>query len=107
MPLTVLRPEAGDEWAVDDEWDQDRLPGRLAKPFPLTEPRPGPINATAVDALTPGTLVLAEQGGGMFSRLILNGPLAGEVWQTDPDWGGFVPESPNFRSWYTDWLETW
>lgn len=104
MPLTVPCPEAGDDWAVDGEWEQDRLPGRLAKPFTLTEPRPGRIGASAVDALTPGTLMLAEQGCGMFIRLILNGPRAGEIWQTDPDWGGFIPESPNFRTWYNDWL---
>ncbi|GHC60000.1 SMI1/KNR4 family protein [Streptomyces cinnamoneus] len=41
MPLTVPRPQAGEEWAVDDEWEEDRLPGRLATPFPLAEPLPG------------------------------------------------------------------
>ncbi|WP_406346258.1 SMI1/KNR4 family protein [Streptomyces sp. NBC_00648] len=41
MPLTIPRPEVGEEWAVDDEWEEDRLPGRLAAPFPLTEPLPG------------------------------------------------------------------
>ncbi len=35
MPLTVPRPKAGEEWAVGDEWEEDRLPGRLAEPFPL------------------------------------------------------------------------
>ncbi|WP_031173899.1 SMI1/KNR4 family protein [Streptomyces durhamensis] len=105
MPLTVPRPEAGEGWAVDGEWEEDRLPGRLAEPFPLTEPLPGRIGAPA-DALTRGTLMLAEQGCGMFIRLVLQGPRAGEVWQIDPDWGGFVPVSPSFRTWYTDWLET-
>ncbi|WP_371649084.1 MULTISPECIES: hypothetical protein [unclassified Streptomyces] len=28
--MTIPRPEAGEEWAVDDEWEEDRLPGRLA-----------------------------------------------------------------------------
>ncbi|MFD3803770.1 hypothetical protein ACFWSF_14130 [Streptomyces sp. NPDC058611] len=46
-----------------------------------------------------------EQGCGMYSRLILNGPYAGEVWWLDPDRGGLVPTSPDFRTWYTDWLE--
>ncbi|GAA1522818.1 hypothetical protein GCM10009730_33710 [Streptomyces albidochromogenes] len=103
MPLTVPRPEAGEEWAVDDEWEQDRVPGRLAAPFPLTEPRPGPIGPPA-DALSLGTLMLAEHGCGVFDRLVLNGPRAGEVWQIDPDWGGFVPARPDFRTWYSDWL---
>ncbi|MGV4987835.1 SMI1/KNR4 family protein [Streptomyces sp. NRAIS4] len=106
MPLTVARPEADEEWAVDGEWREDRLPGRLAKPFPLTEPLPGRIGAGApAEVLTRGTLMLSEQGCGIFTRLVLNGPRAGQVWQIDPDWGGFVPVSPNFRTWYTDWLE--
>ncbi|KMS82819.1 hypothetical protein ACZ91_56680 [Streptomyces regensis] len=103
MPLTVARPEAAEEWAVDAEWWEDRLPGRLAEPFPLTAPLPGRIDAAA-DGLTRGTLVLADQGCGIFTRLVLNGPRAGQVWQIDPDWGGFVPVSPGFRAWYTGWL---
>ncbi|MGW0765485.1 SMI1/KNR4 family protein [Streptomyces sp. NPDC002676] len=104
MPLTVPRPEAGEEWAVDDEWEEDRLPGRLAKPFPLTGPLPGRMGELA--ALLPGTLMLAEQGCGIYLRLVLNGPRAGEIWQIDPDWSGFVPVSPSFRAWYTEWLES-
>ncbi|MFI1177631.1 hypothetical protein [Streptomyces melanogenes] len=104
MPLTQPRPQADEEWAVDDEWRDDRLPGRLAQPFALTQPLPGRIGAPT-DALTGGTLMLAEQGCGMFIRLVLNGPRAGEVWQIDPDWGGFTPVSPGLRAWYTDWLE--
>ncbi|MFJ9718752.1 hypothetical protein ACIRPQ_22895 [Streptomyces sp. NPDC101213] len=50
--------------------------------------------------------MLAEQGCGIGVRLVLNGPSAGQVWQIDPDWGGFVPVSPDFRTWYTDWLES-
>lgn len=102
MPLTVPRPEADEGWAADDEWEEDRLPGRLAEPFPLAEPLPGPIRTPV--APTRGTLMLVEQGCGIYTRLILNGPHAGEVWQIDPDWGGFVPMSAGFRSWYTDWL---
>ncbi|WP_225840126.1 hypothetical protein [Streptomyces sp. NK08204] len=90
---------------MDAEWREDRLPGRLAEPFPLTEPLPGRIGAPA-EALTRGTLVLSEQGCGIFTRLVLNGPRAGQIWQIDPDWGGFVPVSHDFRTWYTDWLES-
>ncbi|MFF7359758.1 SMI1/KNR4 family protein [Streptomyces sp. NPDC008125] len=129
MPLTTPRPEArgpramdgmdgmddtdavdavddtdDDQWAVDDEWEDDRLPGRLTEPFPLSGPLPGPIGASA-DALTRGTLTLAELGCGIHHRLVLNGPRAGEVWQIDADWGGFVPVNPGFRTWYADWLE--
>ncbi|WBO61438.1 SMI1/KNR4 family protein [Streptomyces camelliae] len=105
MPLTVPRPEAGEGWAVDSEWREDRLLGRLAEPFPLAEPLPGRIGAPT-DVLTRGTLMLAELGCGSFFRLVLNGPRAGEVWLIDPDWGGFAPVSPGFRAWYTDWLKT-
>ncbi|MEJ8653579.1 hypothetical protein WKI65_37430 [Streptomyces sp. MS1.AVA.3] len=89
---------------MDDEWEEDRLPGRLAAPFPLTEPLPRRIGKSA-DELTLGTLMLAEEGCGIFLRLVLTGPCAGEVWQIDPDWGGFVRVSPGFRTWYTQWLE--
>lgn len=105
MPLALPRPEADDDWAVDDEWAEDRLPGRLAGPFPLAAPAPGRIEVPTA-RLTPGTLMLAELGCGMFVRLVLNGPYSGQVWQIDPDWGGFVPVSPGFRAWYTDWLRS-
>ncbi|MFB7864617.1 SMI1/KNR4 family protein [Streptomyces sp. NPDC056069] len=105
MPLTAARPEADEEWAVDAEWREDRLPGRLAEPFTLTEPLPGRIGRPA-DVLTPGTLMLGERGCGSFLRLVLNGARAGQVWELDPDWGGFVPVSPGFRTWYTEWLES-
>ncbi|MBT2453453.1 SMI1/KNR4 family protein [Streptomyces sp. ISL-86] len=105
LPLTTPRPEAGDDWAVDGEWEDDRRPGRLAAPFPLSGPRPGPLGPVEAEEWTRGTLTLAEQGCGMFSRLVLNGPYAGEVWGLDPDWGGFVPQAPDFRGWYTAWLE--
>jgi hypothetical protein len=104
MPLAVPRPEAGDDWAVDDEWQEDRRPGRLAAAFPLTGPLPGAIGADA-ERLTPGTLMLGELGCGMYDRLVLNGPRAGEVWQLDPDWGGFTPVHRGFRDWYTAWLD--
>ncbi|WP_282694824.1 SMI1/KNR4 family protein [Streptomyces sp. CC208A] len=103
MPLTAPRPEADAEWAVDDEWREDRLPGRLSTPFPLTAPLPGPVRTTT-ERLTPGTLMLTDQGCGAYVRLVLNGPHTGELWQLDPDWGGFVPVSPGFHDWYTDWL---
>ncbi|MFE6690627.1 SMI1/KNR4 family protein [Streptomyces sp. NPDC057743] len=107
MPLTTPRAEAGEGegegWAVDDEWQRDRLPGRLTARFRLTEPLPGRLR-TPVEELTPGTLLLTEEGCGTYIRLILNGPRRGEVWRIDPDWAGFVTASPNFGTWYTAWL---
>ncbi|MFI1353208.1 SMI1/KNR4 family protein [Streptomyces sp. NPDC020898] len=104
MPLTARHPEIGEEWAVDDEWEEDRLPGRLTEPFPLTEPLPGRIGPSACE-LTRGTLMLAEEGCGIYVRLILNGLRKGEVWEIDPNWGGFVPVRPGFGTWYTEWLQ--
>ncbi|WP_405720301.1 SMI1/KNR4 family protein [Streptomyces sp. NBC_00046] len=103
MPLTTPRREAGEEWAADNEWEEDRLQRRLAGPFPLTERLPGRIGVPT-DALTSGTLMLADEGCGIFIRLVLNGPHTGEIWRIDPDWGGFVPVSSGFRTWYIDWL---
>ncbi|MGW5333747.1 SMI1/KNR4 family protein [Streptomyces bauhiniae] len=102
LPLTTPRPEAEDDRAVDDEWARDRLPGRLASPFPPTEPAPGRLGAAA-DTLTRGTLALAEEGCGTYVRLVLNGPRAGEIWLLDPDRGGFTPLERDFHSWYTKW----
>ncbi|MFE5658800.1 SMI1/KNR4 family protein [Streptomyces sp. NPDC056517] len=104
LPLATPRPEAGDDWAVDGEWEEDRRPGRLATRFPLADRLPGAIGVLAAEELTPGTLTLAEEGCGMYVRLIVTGPRAGEVWWLDPDWGGFVPAYPDFRAWYANWL---
>lgn len=103
LPLVTPRPEADDDRAVDGEWARDRRPGRLASPFPPAEPATGRLGADA-DMLTRGTLTLAEEGCGMYVRLVLNGPHAGEVWFLDPDWGGFTPLDRDFHSWYTRWL---
>ncbi|MEV7519943.1 SMI1/KNR4 family protein [Streptomyces sp. NPDC091371] len=105
MPLLTPRP--ADDWAVDDEWEQDRQPGRLAAPCPMDKPRPFDANRRfdEREGVTRGTLVLADHGCGTYSRLVVTGPRAGQVWHVDQDFGSCVPESPDFRTWYTDWLE--
>ncbi|MFF8600229.1 SMI1/KNR4 family protein [Streptomyces sp. NPDC015238] len=105
LPLTVPRPEADDDWAVDEEWREDRRPGRLATPFALDAPAPGRIGTARAEELVPGTLTLAEEGCGVYVRLVLNGPRTGEIWLLDPDWSGFVPLTADFRAWYTEWLD--
>lgn len=68
--------------------------------------------ATPYDAPCPpgghlldGTLVLADQGGGGRSLLVVRGPRAGEVWS---DWtavqGALAPEAPGVVSWYEQWI---
>lgn len=53
-----------------------------------------------------GTLVLADQGCGGRSLLVLSGPHAGEVWS---DWseagGGLGPEAVDVVAWYERWLD--
>ncbi|WP_330298741.1 SMI1/KNR4 family protein [Streptomyces sp. NBC_00503] len=107
MPLTTPHPGADADGAAQGEWEDDRRPGRMAAPCPLLEPRPFDEGRTfdPDEGLTLGTLVLADHGCGMYSRLVLNGPLAGQVWHLDQDFGSCVPESPDFRAWYTAWLE--
>jgi Flp pilus assembly protein TadD len=54
----------------------------------------------------PGHILLAEQGCGGFSVLMLEGPHRGEVWA---DWtredGELVPEAPTLFAWYERWLD--
>jgi hypothetical protein len=56
--------------------------------------------------LLDGTLVLAEQGCGGRSLLIVRGPRTGEVWS---DWTrdaqGLGPEAPSLAAWYQQWIE--
>jgi len=53
-----------------------------------------------------GTIVLAEQGCGGRSLLVIRGARRGEVWS---DWtreqGTVSPEAPSFLTWYEDWLD--
>jgi hypothetical protein len=55
--------------------------------------------------LLDGTLVLADQGAGGRSLLIVRGPRAGEVWS---DWtagrGALAPEAPGLLAWYAQWI---
>ncbi|MFI8499500.1 hypothetical protein ACIGFK_13525 [Streptomyces sp. NPDC085524] len=107
MPLVTPRPDADEDGAAEAEWEDDRRPGRLAAPCPITEPRPFGADRRfdAREGLTRGTLVLADHGCGTYSRLVVTGPPAGQVRHVDQDFGSRVPESPDFRARYTAWLE--
>lgn len=107
MPLVTLHPDADEDGAAEAEWEDDRRPGRLATPCPITGPRPFDAGRRfdEREGMTLGTLVLADHGCGTYSRLVVTGPRAGEVWHVDQDFGSLVPEGPDFRTWYTAWLE--
>jgi uncharacterized protein (TIGR02996 family) len=95
-------------------------PATLAEPCPLTdadaeavlkemrssEPQEWPDLSDS----PPGTLLLAETGGGGTNFLVLSGQQRGKVWAVgeftapDVDLGDFTPHG--FFSWYEDWLDT-
>ncbi len=74
--------------------------GFLATPFPHPTDWPGPGREGNGDYSVAGTLVLGETGCGTFSRLVVTGSNAGQVWLADRSWGGLTP-GPEFRDWYT------
>ncbi|MCJ0872496.1 SMI1/KNR4 family protein [Streptomyces sp. AP-93] len=107
MPLVTPHSGADADGAAEGEWEDDRRPGRLGAPCPMREPRPFDEGQRfdPDEGLTLGTFVLADHGCGTYSRLVLNGLLTGQVWYLDQDFGSCTPASPDFRTWYTGWLE--
>ncbi|MCX5207967.1 hypothetical protein OG689_01305 [Kitasatospora sp. NBC_00240] len=97
--------ELDEEDAVHDLRAQERGPGFLATPFPHVRAWAGPGKAGRSGYRVTGTLVLAEAGCGMFSRLVVTGECAAQVWFDDPDWGGLTP-GPDFRDRYLAWLRS-
>ncbi|MFJ9120147.1 SMI1/KNR4 family protein [Streptomyces sp. NPDC102394] len=101
--LLGLAEEVDDQEALFDLRAECLEPGFLAAPFPHTTGRPGPGKGGSADYSVAGTLVLGEVGCGAFSRLIITGGRAGQVWLDDRSWGGLTP-GPDFGEWYTAWL---
>ncbi|ARF59072.1 SMI1/KNR4 family protein [Streptomyces gilvosporeus] len=98
-------------WAADDEKAQDRRPGVLATPFPLTTAwRAGPGEPYDQAALVTGSLAIAERGCGEFVRIVVTGQDVtgrdvGRIWFADQVWFAMTP-GPSFREWYLSWLES-
>ncbi|MFI5532016.1 barstar family protein [Kitasatospora sp. NPDC051853] len=103
--LVGLMEEVDQEEALYDLREEDRCAGFLSAPFPHTGEWPGPGKGGDAGYSVEGSLVIAEEGCGMFHRLVITGSNAGQVWLDDPDWGGFTP-GPDFRDWYSAWLAT-
>ncbi|WP_236654515.1 SMI1/KNR4 family protein [Streptacidiphilus anmyonensis] len=101
--LPGLAEEVADEEALHDVRAECLQLGFLATPFPHTADRPGPGRGGDADYSVAGTLVLGEIGCGTFSRLVITGTNAGQVWLDDRLWGGLTP-GPDFRDWYAVWL---
>lgn len=102
--LLGLTEEVDDEEALHDLREEGRRTGFMSTPFPHTSAWPGPGRAGSANSVS-GTLVIGECGCGTFSRLVVTGRSAGQVWLDDPVWGGLTP-GPDFRDWYSAWLAT-
>jgi hypothetical protein len=78
----------------------------LSRPFPFT------TATTALDEELgrladcydefPGILEVCDQGSGIFSYLVVNGPTYGTIWDGRED---FYPTELRFGIWYRRWLE--
>lgn len=98
-----LAEEVDDEEALADLRSDCLQVGFLATPFPHSTDRPGPGRGGDADYSVTGTLVIGERGCDDFSRLVVTGPNAGQVWSDDRMWGG-LSAGPDFRDWYAAWL---
>ncbi|MET9496968.1 SMI1/KNR4 family protein [Streptomyces sp. NPDC006552] len=101
--LLGLAEEGDDEEALHDLRAECLRVGFLATPFPCTTDWPGPGRGGDNGYSVEGTLVLGEIGCGTFSRLVITGTNAGQVWLDDQTWGGLTA-GPDFHDWYTAWL---
>jgi hypothetical protein len=73
----------------------------------------GPLKISAEDSrwyyyhvdLVAGTIALND-----YVRLVVNGPAKGSVWTAclddDDDGGGLAKFAPDFKTWYTEWIES-
>lgn len=83
-------PNASDGAEAEEDWQADYFSSRHSS----------------------GSLIISDQGCGLWIRLIITGPLAGEIWLDDrADGDGLRPlfdadgNRVHFLKWHTDWLE--
>jgi hypothetical protein len=76
------------------------------RPFPCDDATPWDARLEEGASVLDGTIVLADQGCGGRSVLVLRGPHAGEVWS---DWtaeqGTIAPEAKTVFAWYEQWTD--
>ncbi|MEO3936760.1 SMI1/KNR4 family protein [Dermatophilaceae bacterium Soc4.6] len=115
---SATETEPWDEWMVSDL----RTSFRLSEPWNLPDAQlvPPDLGDEGMErwfehkdtvyfdlALINGTIPIAHQGCAYWDRLVVSGPLAGQVW-TDGRAGdeGIRPASPvRFTEWYLHWLD--
>jgi hypothetical protein len=72
----------------------------------LWEPGGGPPKLGSGRDRRDGTVVIAAQGCGLHSLLVVTGGRRGEVWTDHSiDGGPLVREAPSFLAWYEGWLD--
>ncbi|AUG80733.1 hypothetical protein CFP65_6062 [Kitasatospora sp. MMS16-BH015] len=101
--IVGLTEEVDEEEALHDLRADGLRADFLSTPFPHTEACPGPGKGGTDRYSVTGTLVIGEIGCGTFSRLVVTGAHAGQVWIDDQIWAGLMP-GPDFRDWYEAWL---
>jgi hypothetical protein len=117
----------GDSAKENDPWDEWMI-SDLEAPFPLTEPWNLPEEALVppdldderletwferrdatyfAPALINGTIPIAHLGCAIWLRLVVSGPLAGQVWTDDraSDNGLSPTSTAAFTDWYLAWLD--
>ncbi|MCB9572307.1 MAG: hypothetical protein H6709_09505 [Kofleriaceae bacterium] len=88
-------------WAGDQE-----VAPRPAAPFPFDAEAALEVAPATGGSRYDGTVLLAHQGCGYVSLLIVGGPRAGEVWADfAAAEGPLAPEAPSFLTWYEGWLD--
>lgn len=116
---SATESEPWDEWMVSDL----RAPFSLAQAWnlPTEQLIPPDLNDEELErwfqgrdaiyfdpALINGTIPIAHQGCAYWDRLVVSGPLAGQVW-TDArasDEGIGPASPPSFSDWYLRWLDS-
>ncbi|WP_426513298.1 hypothetical protein ACPPVO_23355 [Dactylosporangium sp. McL0621] len=89
-----------------DEVHEDKPAPRPDRPFPWTKQSPYTEPCAPGGHRLDGTLVLADQGCGERSLLVVTGPAAGTVWTDHSSHEGpLVPEAADFLTWYRRWLD--
>jgi hypothetical protein len=113
--LSRLGQHFSDYDNIHDEEESFEDDADLSKPFPHKqawndEDCPDD-DAYFGDKHVAGSMIIADRGCNLSTRLIITGPCAGEIWDDDrPDREGIQPQiAPDgsryqFLPWYMDWL---
>lgn len=112
--LSAFEAKAGIELVADHRTFLTQCWASGAGPYYGLLPLPAPTPALAEpfdpalgsDEPLQGAVLLADQGCGMTSVLVLNGPNRGQVWfDMRESGGGMSLEAPSFDAWMNEWAD--